>query len=114
MKKLFAIGLLGLFAAGCGDAGLAFNVAKEVGVDAPLEIPGAPLEGIPQPRDERNVQFDLSDVSEDLDGLGELVLNGISYEITGVDASEEVALDEISITANAGGRSISLINLTGT
>jgi hypothetical protein len=114
LLTLFTI--VSMIAFSCGDEGVGFNAQKEISVDAPLSIPGPPA-GIPvigydPPAVSSNETFDLSEVSEDLDDLGEVVINSISYEI--IDVTTPVGLDELSLDIILNGTPVPFINESGT
>lgn len=115
MKKLiFSLVVPGmLLFANCGEEGLGFNVAKEVSAGIPVELPFSSIPYIPANLAPfwqnlnfdpdgytESTEYDLSEMvsSDDLDFLDEVIINSISYEITGLSAEEEVDLDEIRIT----------------
>ncbi|MFT6882328.1 MAG: hypothetical protein ACI83W_001396 [Marinoscillum sp.] len=119
MKNLTLIAALAILAFSCGEAGIQTNVGKEVSVETPFTIPGPPV-NIPLPNYNppaisSNEEFDLEDVTSSIDDLGEVLINSISYEITGIDPSEEVAIDELSaVIALSGASDLEIFNISGT
>ena len=115
MKKLiFSLLVPGmLLLVNCGEEGLGFNIGKEISASIPVELPFSSIPYIPAELAPfwqnlnfnpdgytESTEYDLSEMvsSDDLDFLDEVIINSISYEITGLSAEEEVNLDEIRIT----------------
>ena len=109
----------------CGDAGIGFNVSTEFPVTVPvtIEIPTIPSEianllDINPPSEEFN--YNLNEVGAFDDALGELggqdniIVNELAYEIQNISASEEVPLDELTITINVGGSPLEIFRQTNT
>lgn len=114
---------LSLIFMSCGEEGIGFNVSKEFPVDVPIDlpIPGNPLGGLIDVDPEAtSFDYDLSEVGGFDDALGELndggdvVVNNLAYEITGVDADEELDLDELSISINLPSGAITIPLAQGT
>lgn len=120
--KLFAL-LIGasLLAVSCEEQDFGFNIGKEVKLEIPVDYTttdvGLAL-GLNPPAREQELSLSevdaFSDALSDIQQLGEVVLEGMSYEITDVSANEETPLDELTISVEAGGQDIELIRLTGT
>ncbi len=113
MKNLLFIAVAGLFLFSCGEEGVGFNARKEVGVTSSMEIPGVAVAlpgDVPERR--QDITFELEDVTTDLDFLDEIILNSLSYEITGIDSDEELDIDELSINLQTSTGSIEIIRLT--
>jgi len=102
-----------LLLANCGDEGLGFNVAKEVSAPIPVELPFSSIPYVPSNLAQfwvdldfnpdgytESTEYDLSTMvsSDDLDFLDEVIINSISYEITGISAAQEINLDALRIT----------------
>ncbi|MEQ8240216.1 MAG: hypothetical protein RIA69_13440 [Cyclobacteriaceae bacterium] len=109
MKNLFLAVLVGGVIYSCGDAGIGFNVGKEFPIEVPIEIPipGNPLGGlIDIDPDAETFKYDLNEVGafdgalDGLDDVGSIVVNGIAFEIEGVDADEQLDLDELRLDIN--------------
>lgn len=119
--KLFAL-LLGvvLLAGSCDEQEFGFNVSKEVNLGVPVtyETVDIPLITFnPPPTEQRLVLSEVgafSDALEDVQDLGEVLLNSMAYEITDVSNAEETPLDDLRISVEAGNQVIDLIVLTGT
>ncbi|MDH5608416.1 MAG: hypothetical protein OEY56_02970 [Cyclobacteriaceae bacterium] len=102
------IACLGWIMFSCGDAGVQFNVSKELPVSAPFNvpIPADPLDlqnllDVNPPS--QTISYSLSNVTAFSDAsqnnqIGAVVFNGMSYEISGIDSLEAgISLDEFSI-----------------
>jgi len=112
MKNLFLAVLIGGVIYSCGDAGIGFNVGKEFPVEVPLDIPipGNPLGGtgllVDVDPDAETFKYDLNEVGafdgalDGLDDVGSIIVNGIAFEINGVDPDEELDLDELRLDIN--------------
>ena len=111
MKNLLFIAVAGLFLFSCGEEGVGFNARKEVGVESELSIPSAPIAGLPTPRREESISFDLEDVSSDLEGLDEVILNDIYYKITGIEPEEELPVQEFTVTLSTASGDITFLDL---
>ncbi|WP_421876247.1 hypothetical protein [Marinoscillum sp.] len=119
MKQTLLIGIAAIFLASCGEEGIGFNAQKEFPLEIPVELPSGSLPislpGDPGPVT-REDEYSLSDVdafSGDLDALEEVIVNGLSYEITEVDANEEFDLDNITIElTDPFGNRIALIDIS--
>lgn len=115
MKLFTAILSLVLLSAivGCGDEGIGFNIGKEVSAPIPVDLPFSSVPYVPDQVGDywdqinfnpdgytETTEYNLSEfVSEDdLDALDAVLINRISYEIAGLDANEEVDLDELTIS----------------
>jgi len=103
----------------CDDQEFGFNVSKDVGLDVPVSYTTTVIDNSlnlnpPAVTEElRLTEVEaFSDALNDLDNLGEIVVNSLSYEISGVDAAEVTPLDELTISVNASGQVIELISLT--
>ncbi|MEQ8471933.1 MAG: hypothetical protein RIC35_12150 [Marinoscillum sp.] len=112
MKQLFCIALLGAIFYSCGEEGIGFNARKEVGVESPMEVPSVPVNILDAPEQRQDISFNLEDVTSDLDFLDEIELNGISYEITGIDPNEELDIDELTVTISTSSGDIEFLSLT--
>jgi hypothetical protein len=106
MKNLFLAAFIGAISFSCGDAGIGFNVAKEFPIDVPIDlpIPGNPFPGVIDiDPDASSFQYDLTEIGafddalDGLDDLGAIIVNGISFEVNGVDPEEELDLDELRL-----------------
>lgn len=119
--KLFAL-LLGviLLAGSCDDQEFGFNVSKEVELGIPVNYETneviASL-GLNPPPTQQELRLSevgaFADALDDIQNLGEIVLNSMAYEITDVSSGEVTALDELIISVEAGDQTIELISLTG-
>ncbi|MGB3466849.1 MAG: hypothetical protein WBA74_16330 [Cyclobacteriaceae bacterium] len=123
MKLKLLVLLIGtsLLAASCEDQEFGFNVGKEVKLEIPVnyettEVLGAV--GFNPPATQQTLRLSevdaFSDALSDVQQLGEVVLEGMAYEITDVSPGEETPLDELTISVEAGNETIELISLTGT
>lgn len=112
MKQLLCIALLGAIFYSCGEEGIGFNAQKVVGVDSQMEIPSVPLNVLDAPEQRQEISFDLEDVTGELDFLDEVELNGISYEISGIEADEELDIDELTVTLSTASGDIQFMRLT--
>ena len=108
LSTVFILGAL-LVLASCGDAPVGFNIAKEVPLDIPVELEGINDPKLPQtglinpPAYAPDPQtFNLSDVTSDTGDNIEVVINGLAYEITGVDNTEDFQMDEFTIIVEDG------------
>lgn len=110
MRNYISIAALAFLAFSCGEAGVGFNIGKEFPVSIPVDLPnGTPeligtIPGDPPPV-KRSEEYSLAGAGyNDLDALDAVVVNGLSFEITGVDASEQFELDaiEIDLIAQSG------------
>jgi hypothetical protein len=98
-----SIPFLLLMFAGCGDAGIGFNITRNVPIIFKVVVPGNdPGVEINPPAFTQT--FRLSDVSTFQDALSDLAesdavtVNSVTYAITDVSTEEEVELDEISLS----------------
>ncbi len=118
-----------IFMLSCGDAGIGFNVSKELPVtisditipipdiDAPDEIADL-LDDVDPPSESLN--YNLNEVGAFDDALGDfqgfssddILVNEMSYEITNISSTEEVNLDVLRITVNIGGSDLVLLEQT--
>lgn len=119
MKRLFTVAIVAFSMYSCGEAGLGFNIGKEFPLGIPFDIPSGSLPisipGNPDGKTETE-SYSLSKVdafSDDLDNVEDVVIEGLAYEISGVDNGENYALDEITIELKEGGTIIGSITLPG-
>ena len=111
----------------CGEAGIGFNVTKEVPVDVPIfiDIPDPEVDAnatalindllnVNPPSESFNYNLNevgaFDDALEDIGDEESIVVNAIFYEVTGVDESEEVLLDELSVTVTIAGEPLTLLS----
>jgi hypothetical protein len=98
-----SIPFLLLMFAGCGDAGIGFNITRNVPIIFEIAVPGN-NPGIEIDPPAFNKTFRLSDVTAFKDALSDLAesdavtINSVTYAITDVSTEEEVELDEISLS----------------
>ncbi|REE05736.1 hypothetical protein [Marinoscillum furvescens] len=117
MRNLIAITVLAFFAFSCGEEGIGFNVGKEFPVTIPIDagdFPSTPFGGNP-PAFTQSETYDLNDVNEfsdDLENLEEVLVNKVSYSISGVDSNEEIEVEELSIELSANGTDIGTLQIT--
>lgn len=115
MRNLFFIALIAILAFSCGDAGIGFNIRKEFPVEFPVEIPSSELgiPGINPPAVTREEVYSLSEAGfDDLEYLEEVVVNSLAYEITGVDAKDQIDLDAMKIELISKNTTIAVIDIT--
>ncbi len=109
----------------CGDAGIGFNVSTEFPVTVPvtIEIPTVPSEiadllDVNPPSEQFNYNLNevgaFDDALGDLGGQDNIIVNELSYEIENISSSEEVPLDELTITINVGGAPLEIFRQTNT
>lgn len=122
MKYFFyslCVGII-LFMSSCDGEEFGFNVSSEIDLDVPgnytlNEIRNAPM--FNPPAEEEEVKLAeveaFSDAINDINNIGQLSLNSMSYAIQDVDPNEITDLDEITISVRLGGRTIELIRLVG-
>jgi hypothetical protein len=121
MKKLFrttAPLVLLLFGA-CGDAGIGFNITRNVPIVFKITVPGNdPGVEINPPAFTQT--FRLADVTAFQDVLSDLAasdaiaVNSITYSIADVSHEEEVPIDNISLTlTSATEEQVSVLDITG-
>lgn len=122
MRKLLAFLSIATIMFACGEAGVGFNLSTEFPVTAPFAVPiPTTPEGLTDLLDlnppSESLEYSLGSVdafSDDLDNLGEVEINAIYYEITGIDGNEgNIDLDEFRITLTIGGVGLPLVNNTG-
>ena len=111
----------------CGEAGIGFNVTKEVPVDVPIfiDIPDPEVDAnatalindllnVNPPSESFNYNLNevgaFDDALEDIGDEESIVVNAIFYEVTGVDESEEVLLNELSVTVTIAGEPLTLLS----
>ncbi len=111
----------------CGEEGIGFNVRKDFPVDVPILIE------VPDPGDTDQIDdllnvnppsetftYDLNQVGafddalEGLQGQDNIILHGVFYEVTGVDATEEVGLDQLEISVEVAGSDLVLLDIRTT
>lgn len=122
MRKLLAFLSIASIMFACGEAGVGVNLSTEFPVTAPFDvsIPTTP-DGLADLLDlnppSESLEYSLGNVdafSDDLENLGDVEINAIYYEISGLDATESsIDLDEFSITLNIGSVPLPLVNNTG-
>lgn len=126
MKKLKQTTLalaLSVLVMSCGDAGVGFDVTADYPVEAPVDIslPSSPIDVNP---DFTTINYNLNDVDAFQDALDDLQNQGgispedieiiaLSYEINGVDNSENVPLDEVAIDLNSSSGTFNIPIITG-
>ena len=112
-----------LLASSCNDDDqeFGFNISKEENIDLLVEYETdevAAATGLNPPAVTQELELaeidEFSDALNDLNDAGTIVINNMSYEISGISAGEETDLDELTISATAGGQVLELISLTGT
>ncbi|MFY0687022.1 MAG: hypothetical protein JXQ90_07655 [Cyclobacteriaceae bacterium] len=132
MRTIIPMLALALVISSCGDAGLTFTLSKELPISVPFEVPfpdfpdlGAAaqfLDDLSQDPPAEEINYSLDDVgsfAEYTEGLfekgGSVALNAISYQIDGVDASENaIQLDEFAIRIRLeDGTILNMLNQTG-
>lgn len=99
---------------GCGEAGVGFNIGKEVPVDIPVDLPiGDPLLGSlggdPAPISQSD-NYNISEVTGD--SFDEILVQGVYYSLSDVGSSEQVDLDAITIQLSGSNGSIGSIDIT--
>lgn len=111
MKLFTAILSLALLSVivGCGDEGIGFNIGKEVPatipVDLPFSNPGNLPVGFNPDAYTEETEFNLTDIAseDDLDNLDGIVINAISYDLTGITSGEDVQVDNFSLSFRTEG-----------
>lgn len=122
IRKLFFILLASTMAYSCGEAGVGFDVTADFPVTAPIEIPipanpfHPTIENVDP--DATILDYSLEDVgafSNALDELGNagidedaIEINGMAFEILGVDSDEMLAIDELTLNITVGSTVISI------
>ena len=111
MRRLLSYFSIATLLFACGEAGVGVNLSKELPITVPFDIavPTAPADlinllDVNPPSESLNYSLDGVDAfADDLDNLGEVTINSISYEISDIDATEAgVELDEFSVTIMFG------------
>lgn len=109
----------------CGDAGIGFNVSTEVPVTVPvtIEVPTVPSEiadllDINPPSEQFDYNLNevgaFDDALGDLGGQDNIIVNELSYQIENISSSEEVPLDELTISITVGGAPLEIFRQTNT
>lgn len=118
MKNVFSIAILAFAAYSCGEAGLGFNVGTEFPLTLPVEgadFPPDPF-GINPPEFSESDSYSLSkddELADQLDDIEDVVVNSLSYSISGVSASEQIEVEALSIELFIDGSSIGIIDIAG-
>ena len=128
MRKLnmkLLIPILAISMASCGGAGFGFDVTADYPASVPvgIDIPGNSIPTDINP-DVTVIEYRLNDVGSFADALDaiqnngvipidNIALQGLSYEIVGVDSGEQVPLDEISIEVQLSNGTITIPLATG-
>ena len=111
MRRLLSYFSFAAMLFACGEAGVGVNLSKELPVTIPfdVEVPTVPsaledLLNVNPPSESLSYSLDGVDAfADDLDNIGEVTINSISYEISDIDAQEAgVELDEFSVTIQFG------------
>lgn len=121
MKKLITIAVVAFSVFSCGEAGLGFNIGKEFPLNMPVDFNN--FTGLPDvPGFNYNPQaFEVEDsykldkvdaFSDDLDNLDEVIINKISYALSGVDPSDEIEVEEMTLELFKNGISLGTITIT--
>lgn len=101
MRRLLSYFSIASLLFACGEAGIGFNISKNLPVEIPVQFSLAtdfPLPGINPPASPAvSDTYDLSSLGEDVNEIPEVIINELSFEIDGISSAEEVALDDISI-----------------
>lgn len=116
IRKLLLVLLATTMIYSCGEAGIGFDVTADYPITAPIEIPipanpfHPTLENVNP--DVTVINYSLGDVDAFADALDELgnagidenaiALNGLAFEILGVESDEMLPLDELSINITLG------------
>lgn len=116
MKKLLAIAVLAVCVFSCGEAGLGFNIGKEFPLTIPVDLGYFPSIPVADPPEFTvNDSYDLDKVdafSDDLDNLEEVIVNKISYELSGVETNEQLTIQAMTIELFSSGNSLGTIDIT--
>lgn len=125
MRKLFPFFAIASIMFACGDAGITFNLStdfqtppKEFNVPIPKTPEGLPdIAQLDADPPSETISYSLGSVdafSGDLNQLGGVVINKISYEMTGIEAPEDdIDLDEFTIDMILGPNNFTLISIVG-
>lgn len=121
MRTLLSYFTIAAMLLSCGEAGVGFNVSTEAPLSTSfdIDIPTTPeglndLLNINPPSQQLSYSLDGVDAfADDLDDLGDVVINAIYYQISDIEGEElNIDLDEFSITLIAGATQLPLVSQT--
>ncbi|MFT4736298.1 MAG: hypothetical protein ACI8QD_000176 [Cyclobacteriaceae bacterium] len=100
MRTLLSYFTIAAMLFSCGEAGVGFNLSKNLPVTIPVSFPAAGFDIAnfnPPASPPISEEYDLSDLGEDINDIPEVLINELAFEISGISAAEEVDLDNLTI-----------------
>ncbi|MFY0599098.1 MAG: hypothetical protein JXR03_05470 [Cyclobacteriaceae bacterium] len=102
----------------CGEEGVGFNIGKEFPLEIPVDLGTFPttIPGVNPPEFSESASYDINKVDEfSGESIEEVVFNGVSYGITGVNESgesgENITVEDLSLVISYNGDVLATIDV---